>query len=67
MSMTAFRYSIVKNPEIFIFDDSFSALDYKTDAMLRKAMESEPDKAEQIRLAAEISRKLLGGWEVKLP
>ena len=28
--------AIAKNPEIFIFDDSFSALDYKTDAVLRK-------------------------------
>lgn len=35
-------------------------------AMLRKAMEAEPDKAEQIRLAAEISRKLLSGREVIL-
>ena len=30
--------AIVKNPEIYIFDDSFSALDYKTDATLRKAL-----------------------------
>ena len=28
--------AIAKNPEIYIFDDSFSALDYKTDAKLRK-------------------------------
>ncbi|WP_078549490.1 ABC transporter ATP-binding protein [Litchfieldia alkalitelluris] len=30
--------AIVRNPEIFIFDDSFSALDYKTDAKLRRML-----------------------------
>ena len=30
--------AIAKNPEIYIFDDSFSALDYKTDALLRKEL-----------------------------
>ena len=30
--------ALAKNPEIIIFDDSFSALDFKTDAMLRKAL-----------------------------
>ena len=34
--------------------------------MLRDAMEQDPDNAERIRLAAEISRKLLSGREVKL-
>ena len=29
---------MVRNPEILIFDDSFSALDFKTDAALRKAL-----------------------------
>lgn len=33
--------AIVKNPEIYIFDDSFSALDFKTDAALRKALKKE--------------------------
>ncbi|WP_313233097.1 ABC transporter ATP-binding protein [Tissierella praeacuta] len=33
--------ALVKKPEIFIFDDSFSALDFKTDAALRKAMSEE--------------------------
>lgn len=31
--------AIIKNPDIYIFDDSFSALDFKTDAKLRKAIE----------------------------
>ena len=30
--------ALVRNPEIYIFDDSFSALDFKTDAALRKAL-----------------------------
>ena len=30
--------AVVKNPDVFIFDDSFSALDYKTDATLRKRL-----------------------------
>jgi len=33
--------ALVKKPEIYIFDDSFSALDLKTDSALRKALESE--------------------------
>ncbi len=32
--------AIIRKPEIYIFDDSFSALDFKTDAMLRKALKS---------------------------
>ncbi len=30
--------ALARKPEILIFDDSFSALDYKTDAMLRKGL-----------------------------
>ncbi|MFA5524075.1 MAG: ABC transporter ATP-binding protein [Tissierellales bacterium] len=33
--------ALVKNPEVIILDDSFSALDFKTDAALRKAMDAE--------------------------
>ena len=33
--------AIAGKPEIYIFDDSFSALDYKTDAALRKALKEE--------------------------
>lgn len=33
--------ALVKKPEVFIFDDSFSALDFKTDAALRRAMNKE--------------------------
>lgn len=33
--------AIVRKPEIYIFDDSFSALDFKTDALLRKRLKGE--------------------------
>ena len=33
----AIARAIAKNPKVFVFDDSFSALDMKTDAKLRKA------------------------------
>ena len=33
--------ALARKPEILIFDDSFSALDYKTDAMLRKGLDEE--------------------------
>lgn len=32
--------AVIKRPDIFIFDDSFSALDYKTDAILRRRLKS---------------------------
>jgi ATP-binding cassette, subfamily B, multidrug efflux pump len=37
--------ALVKRPEIYIFDDSFSALDFKTDASLRKALKRETENA----------------------
>jgi ATP-binding cassette subfamily B protein len=37
----AIARAIAKKPDIYIFDDSFSALDYETDANLRKALETE--------------------------
>ncbi len=36
----AIARAIARNPEIYIFDDSFSALDYKTDAVLRKELKN---------------------------
>jgi ATP-binding cassette subfamily B multidrug efflux pump len=33
--------ALVKKPPIYIFDDSFSALDFKTDAALRQALKQE--------------------------
>lgn len=37
----AIARALVRKPEIYVFDDSFSALDYKTDALLRKALRQE--------------------------
>ncbi len=46
--------AITRDPEIFIFDDSFSALDYKTDRALRKALDSECGDATRIIVAQRI-------------
>ncbi|OBR94169.1 putative ABC transporter ATP-binding protein [Clostridium ragsdalei P11] len=37
--------ALVRHPEIYIFDDSFSALDFKTDAALRAALQKETENA----------------------
>ncbi len=47
--------ALVKNPEILIFDDSFSALDFKTDFLVRKALHSETGKSTVILIAQRIS------------
>ena len=47
--------AIAKNPKIFIFDDSFSALDLKTDAALRKALASKVTDSTVIIVAQRIS------------
>lgn len=47
--------AISKNPEIYIFDDSFSALDYKTDVALRKALKTEIAESTVIIVAQRIS------------
>ncbi len=46
--------AIAKNPEIFIFDDSFSALDYKTDRILRKALHDKCSDATKLIVAQRI-------------
>ena len=46
--------AIVKNPEIYIFDDSFSALDYKTDKTLRKALKKYTKDATKIIVAQRV-------------
>ena len=46
--------AIYKNPEIYIFDDSFSALDYKTDATLREELKSYTKDATNIIVAQRI-------------
>ncbi len=47
--------ALVKKPEIFIFDDSFSALDYKTDAALRRALKQKTHGATVLIVAQRIS------------
>lgn len=47
--------AIAKNPEVYIFDDSFSALDYKTDKMLRDALKRKVGNAAVIIVAQRIS------------
>lgn len=47
--------AIVKKPKIYIFDDSFSALDYKTDAALRKALNEQVSGSTVIIVAQRIS------------
>ena len=46
--------AIYKDPEIFVFDDSFSALDYQTDANLRKALNQKMDDKISIIIAQRI-------------
>ena len=47
--------AIAKNPKVFLFDDSFSALDYKTDVVLRKALNEKISDATVIIVAQRIS------------
>ena len=47
--------AIAKHPKIFVFDDSFSALDYKTDLKLRKALSESTSEATVIIVAQRIS------------
>ena len=47
--------AIAKRPELFIFDDSFSALDYKTDVALRKALKKKTAQSTVLIVAQRIS------------
>lgn len=47
--------AIAKDPQIYIFDDSFSALDYKTDVALRKALKGETENSTVLIVAQRIS------------
>ena len=47
--------AIAKNPKIYIFDDSFSALDFKTDVNLRKALNDYTKEATILIVAQRIS------------
>ncbi len=51
----AIARAIVRKPEIYVFDDSFSALDFKTDKALRKALSAETGDATVVIVAQRIS------------
>ena len=50
--------AIAKNPKVYLFDDSFSALDYKTDVTLRRALKEKTGDATVIIVAQRISTVL---------
>ena len=47
--------AIIKNPKLFIFDDSFSALDFKTDAQIRKNIKENVKDATIIIVAQRVN------------
>lgn len=47
--------AVAKRPDVFIFDDSFSALDYKTDVALRKALKEKTENSTVLIVAQRIS------------
>lgn len=47
--------AVVKKPEIFLFDDSFSALDLRTDALLRKAIDEKLGHTTRLVIAARVA------------
>ncbi|MBS4178488.1 ABC transporter ATP-binding protein [Lederbergia citrea] len=51
----AIARALVRKPEIYIFDDSFSALDYKTDARLRSALKQETGNSTIIIVAQRVN------------
>ena len=51
----AIARALIKRPEIYVFDDSFSALDFKTDARLREALADETREATVIIVAQRVS------------
>ena len=51
----AIARALIRKPEIYVFDDCFSALDFKTDARLRHALKKETENATVILVAQRIS------------
>lgn len=47
--------ALVRRPEIYVFDDSFSALDFKTDAKLRAALKEETTESTVLLVAQRVS------------
>ena len=51
----AIARALVKKPDIYVFDDSFSALDFKTDAALREALRAETKESAVLIVAQRVS------------
>lgn len=51
----AIARAVAKKPEIFVFDDSFSALDFKTDIALRRALKAETENSTVIIIAQRVN------------
>ncbi|MDQ0900119.1 ABC transporter ATP-binding protein [Paenibacillus sp. V4I7] len=51
----AIARALVRKPNIYVFDDSFSALDFKTDAKLRAALKAETEQSAMIVVAQRVS------------
>jgi ATP-binding cassette subfamily B multidrug efflux pump len=54
----AIARALVRRPEVYIFDDSFSALDFKTDAKLRRALKKETGNSTVIVIAQRVTTVL---------
>jgi ATP-binding cassette subfamily B protein len=55
MQRLSIARALVRKPEIYVFDDTFSALDFKTDARLRAALKGETKNATVIIVAQRVS------------
>jgi ATP-binding cassette, subfamily B, multidrug efflux pump len=55
MQRLSIARALVRKPEIYVFDDTFSALDFKTDAKLRAALKEETQKSTVIIVAQRVS------------
>jgi len=55
MQRLSIARALVRKPEIYIFDDTFSALDFKTDARLRLALKGETKQSTVIIVAQRVS------------
>ena len=51
----AIARALVRRPEVYVFDDTFSALDFKTDAALRRALRDETKEATVLIVAQRVS------------
>ena len=54
----AIARAIIRKPDVYIFDDSFSALDFKTDAKLRQALSHETKEAAVLIVAQRVTTVL---------